>query len=63
MAAFVALDALLTEAAGGAETIVTLIKIVILLMFVAFGFAAVNATEFTPCFPPRARSRCCPQWG
>ena len=63
VAAFVALDALLTEAAGGAETIVTLIKIVILLMFVAFGFAAVNATEFTPCFPPRARSRCCPQWG
>ena len=63
VAAFVALNALSTEAAGGAETIVTLIKIVILFVFVAFGFAAVSATEFTPLFPAEGAVSVLPAMG
>ena len=63
VAAFVALNALSTEAAGGAETIVTLIKIVILFVFVAFGFAAVSATEFTPLFPAEGTVSVLPAMG
>ncbi|HKJ58327.1 MAG TPA: APC family permease [Halobacteriales archaeon] len=48
---FVALNALSTEASGGAETVITLVKIAILLVFVAFGIFAVNTAEFTPTFP------------
>jgi amino acid transporter len=48
---FVALNALSTEAAGGAETIVTVLKIAILAVFVAFGLLAVNTSQFSPLFP------------
>ena len=48
---FVALNALSTEASGGAETIVTLIKIVILGVFVAFGVMVIDVGEFQPTFP------------
>ncbi|WP_103029895.1 APC family permease [Salinibacter altiplanensis] len=48
---FVALNALSTEASGGAETIVTLVKIAILGVFIAFGIGAVNAGEFELLFP------------
>ena len=48
---FVALNALSTEASGGAETIVTLIKIAILGVFVAFGLMVVDGGEFQPMFP------------
>jgi APA family basic amino acid/polyamine antiporter len=47
----VALNALSTEAAGGAETVVTLVKIAILLVFVAFGVWAVDLAAFDPFFP------------
>jgi APA family basic amino acid/polyamine antiporter len=48
---FVALNALSTEASGGAETIITLLKIAILLVFIAFGVFAVRTGEFTPFVP------------
>lgn len=48
---FVALNALSTEASGGAETIVTLIKIAILAVFVAFGLSVARMAEFQPVFP------------
>ncbi len=48
---FVALNALSTEASGGAETIITLIKIAILGVFVAFGVMVVDIGEFQPTFP------------
>jgi len=48
---FVTLNAVSTEASGGAETAITLVKIAILLVFVAFGVFAVNTAEFTPTFP------------
>jgi len=48
----VALNALSTEASGGAETLVTLVKIAILLVFVAFGLRAVDLAAFRPLFPP-----------
>ena len=50
VAVFVALNALSTEASGGAETAITLVKILILLVFVAFGLFAVNLAEFQPLF-------------
>jgi len=50
VAIFVALNALSTEASGGAETVVTLLKVVILAVFVAFGVFAVEAGEFSPFF-------------
>jgi amino acid transporter len=48
---FVTLNALSTEASGGAETIITLLKIAILGVFVAFGVFAVETGEFSPLFP------------
>ena len=54
VALFVVLNAVSTEAAGGAETIITLVKILILLVFVAFGLFAVNLAEFQPLFPETA---------
>ncbi|MFB6193513.1 MAG: APC family permease [Halobaculum sp.] len=48
---FVGLNALSTEASGGAETVVTLIKIAILAVFIAFGIGAVSLGEFDPFFP------------
>ncbi len=48
---FVTLNAVSTEASGGAETVVTLIKIAILLLFVVLGIGAVQAGEFQPLFP------------
>ncbi len=43
---FIALNALSTEASGGAETVVTLVKIAILAVFIAFGIGAVSASTF-----------------
>jgi amino acid transporter len=54
VALFVVLNAVSTEAAGGAETIITLVKILILLVFVAFGLFAVDLAEFQPLFPETA---------
>ncbi|MFB6108896.1 MAG: APC family permease [Haloplanus sp.] len=48
---FVSLNALSTSASGGAETAVTLVKIAILLVFVAFGVFAADAGHFSPLFP------------
>jgi APA family basic amino acid/polyamine antiporter len=48
---FIWLNAVSTEAAGGAETVVTLVKIAILGVFILFGIGAVNAGEFDPLFP------------
>jgi amino acid transporter len=47
---FVALNALSTEASGGAETLITIVKIAILAVFVAFGIFAVETGEFDPFF-------------
>ncbi|MFB6254901.1 MAG: APC family permease [Halobacteriaceae archaeon] len=47
---FVSLNALSTSASGGAETIVTLIKIGVLLLFAGFGSFAVTIDRFTPFF-------------
>ena len=52
VAVLVALNAVSTEAAGGAETIITLVKIAILLVFVGFGLFAASLAEFRPLFPP-----------
>jgi amino acid transporter len=54
VALFVLLNAVSTEASGGAETVITLVKILILLVFVAFGVFAVNLAEFQPLFPETA---------
>ncbi|ELY72180.1 transporter [Natrinema pellirubrum DSM 15624] len=43
---FVALNALSTEASGGAETLVTLVKIAILGVFILFGISAVSSATF-----------------
>jgi len=43
---FVWLNAVSTEASGGAETVVTLVKIAILAVFVVFGISAVSASTF-----------------
>ncbi len=44
----VVLNALSTAASGGAETAVTIVKIVILLLFAGFGAAAVEMSNFQP---------------
>jgi len=51
IAVFVALNALSTEASGGAETIITVLKIAILAVFVGFGVFAADVGEFVPLFP------------
>lgn len=48
---FVALNALSTAASGGAETVITVIKIAILLVFVGFGLTLARIDEFQPLFP------------
>jgi amino acid transporter len=48
---FVALNALSTEASGGAETLATLVKVAILGVFILFGIGAVQAGRFKPFFP------------
>jgi len=48
---FVALNALSTEASGGAETAVTVVKVLILAVFVFAGIGAVRTGEFAPLFP------------
>jgi APA family basic amino acid/polyamine antiporter len=48
---FVTLNAVSTEASGGAETFITLLKIAILGVFIAFGIFAVNTGEFQPFLP------------
>jgi amino acid transporter len=53
---FVGLNALSTAASGGAETAITLVKIAILLVFVAFGLPRASVGEFTPTFPNGALS-------
>ena len=47
---FALLNAVSTEASGGAETIVTIIKIVILMIFAGFGAFAVESGNFDPFF-------------
>ncbi|MBX0295814.1 APC family permease [Haloarcula nitratireducens] len=47
---FVTLNAVSTAASGSAETIITLVKILILLVFVAFGLQFVDLGEFDPFF-------------
>jgi len=53
---FVGLNALSTSASGGAETLVTLVKIVILLIFAGFGAFAADVGEFSPLFTGSALS-------
>ena len=48
--ALIVLNALSTAASGGAETIVTIIKIVILLIFAGFGAVVVDIENFQPFF-------------
>jgi len=50
VALLVTLNALSTEASGSAETIVTVVKIAILAVFVAFGVFVVEASQFDPLF-------------
>jgi APA family basic amino acid/polyamine antiporter len=52
--ALVALNAVSTEASGGAETVITLIKIGILGLFVLFGLPVARTGEFVPLFPADA---------
>lgn len=52
--AFVVLNALSTSVSGTAETFVTILKVVVLLVFAAFGILAVNADNFRPIFPDGA---------
>jgi amino acid transporter len=52
----VALNALSTEASGRGETAVTLVKIAILGVFVAFGLTAARVGEFDPLFTEGALS-------
>ncbi len=47
---FALLNAVSTEASGGAETVVTIIKIIILLVFAGFGAFAVEGGNFEPFF-------------
>ena len=51
VAALVALNAVSTEASGGAETAITLAKIGILIVFVVFGLPVASTAEFRPLFP------------
>jgi amino acid transporter len=48
--AFGWLNALSTSASGGAETLVTLAKVAVLLVFAGFGAAAVDPANFRPFF-------------
>jgi len=48
---FVVLNAVSTEASGGAETVITLAKVAILAVFILAGFGAVETGEFVPLFP------------
>ncbi|MBX0322656.1 APC family permease [Halomicroarcula sp. F13] len=47
---FVTLNAVSTAASGSAETLITLVKILILVVFVAFGLQFVDVGEFSPFF-------------
>jgi APA family basic amino acid/polyamine antiporter len=47
---FVVLNALSTEASGGAETVITILKIAILAVFVGYGVFAADTAEFDPLF-------------
>jgi amino acid transporter len=47
----VALNALSTEASGGAETAITLVKVAILALFVVLGLPVARTAEFSPPFP------------
>lgn len=51
VAGFIGLNALSTKASGGAETVVTLIKIAVLVLFVGFGFGVAQTGQFEPMFP------------
>jgi amino acid transporter len=61
----VALNAVSTAASGGAETVFTLIKVSILLIFVAFGFTSpmFSTAEFQPLFPESGMSAILPAMG
>ena len=59
----VTLNAVSTEASGGAETIVTLVKVAILLVFVGFGLLVVDVGEFEPLFPARGPVAMLPAMG
>ena len=48
---FVFINAVSTEASGGAETVITIAKILILGVFIAFGIFAVETAEFRPFVP------------
>jgi amino acid transporter len=50
VALLVVLNAVSTAASGGAETVVTIVKILILVVFSAFGASAVDLSEFEPFF-------------
>ncbi|WP_263785959.1 APC family permease [Salinibacter grassmerensis] len=53
---FALLNAVSTEASGGAETVVTIIKIIILLIFAGFGAFAVQGSNFEPFFAKEGSS-------
>jgi amino acid transporter len=53
---FALLNAVSTEASGGAETIVTIVKIIILLIFAGFGAFAVQGDSFNPFFAKESSS-------
>ena len=63
VAVLVALNAVSTEASGGAETVVTLVKVAILLVFIAFGLLVVDLAEFEPLFPERGAITMLPAMG
>ena len=56
VAALVTLNALSTEASGKGETVITLVKIAILGVFVAFGLTSAEVGEFQPLFSKGALS-------
>jgi amino acid transporter len=56
VAALVTLNALSTEASGKGETVITIVKIAILGVFVAFGLTAARTGEFDPLFSKGALS-------
>ena len=60
---FVALNAVSTEASGGAETLITLVKVVILLVFIAFGLRYVDLGNFQPLFPEKGPITALPAMG
>ncbi|MFB6293351.1 MAG: APC family permease [Halonotius sp.] len=65
VAALVALNAVSTAASGSAETVFTIIKVSILVVFVAFGLASpmFSAVEFQPLFPESGPSAVLPAMG